>query len=61
MCEAQVFVVKGEKKEKIMENVVTLRPEGAKVLLTDLFGEQKLVSAKIDKVDLVNHEIILSQ
>jgi predicted RNA-binding protein len=60
MCEAIVFIVRDGDKKQLMENVVTLHPEGDKVLLTDLFGEQKLVTAKVEKVDLTGHEIILS-
>lgn len=60
MCEAVVFIVKDGDKKLLMENVVTLHPEGEKLLLTDLFGEQKLVTARIEKVDLTGHEIILT-
>ncbi|MBU4385382.1 MAG: CooT family nickel-binding protein [Actinobacteria bacterium] len=60
MCEAIVFVVKDGEKRKVMEDVVTVHPEGEKVLLTDLFGEQKLITAKVERVDLLEHEIILS-
>lgn len=59
MCEAVVFVVKDGEKQKVMENVVTVNPEGAQLLLTDLFGEQKLITASIETVDLTGHEIIL--
>jgi predicted RNA-binding protein len=59
MCEAVVFVVKDGEKQQIMENVVTVVPEGDKLLLTDLFGEQKLIRAGIDTIDLIGHEIIL--
>lgn len=59
MCEAVVFVVKDGEMKQVMDNVVTLHPEGDQLLLTDLFGEQKLVTARIEKVDLTGHEIIL--
>jgi predicted RNA-binding protein len=59
MCEAVVFIVKDGDRQQLMENVVTVKPEGDKLLLTDLFGEQKLVTAEIVKVDLTGHEIIL--
>ena len=59
MCEAAVFIVKDGDRQQLMENVVTVKPEGDKVLLTDLFGEQKLVEAEVVKVDLTGHEIIL--
>lgn len=61
MCEAVVFVVRDGEKRKVMENVVTVSPEGHQLLLTDLFGEQKLITARVEKVDLMGHEIILSQ
>lgn len=59
MCEANVFIVKDGEKRQIMENVVTVVPEGDKVLLTDLFGEQKIVTAEVESIDLIGHEIIL--
>jgi predicted RNA-binding protein len=61
MCEAIVFVIKDGEKQQIMENVVTIHPDGEKLLLTDLFGEQKLITASIEKVDLTGHEIILKR
>ena len=61
MCEAIVFVIKDGEKQQVMENVVTVHPEGDKLLLTDLFGEQKLITASIEKVDLLGHEIILKK
>lgn len=61
MCEAVVFVVKDGEKEQVMENVVTVHPEGDKLLLTDLFGEQKLITASIERIDLTGHEIILKK
>jgi predicted RNA-binding protein len=61
MCEAIVFVVKDGVKQQVMENVVTVHPEGEKLLLTDLFGEQKLITASIERIDLTGHEIILKR
>lgn len=59
MCEAVVYVVKDGDRQKVMENVVTIHPEGERLLLTDLFGEQKLITASVDRIDLIGHEIIL--
>lgn len=59
MCEAVAFVVKNGDREKLMENVITVQPDGDKLLLTDLFGEQKIITAQVEKVDLTGHEIIL--
>ncbi|HEY5526804.1 MAG TPA: CooT family nickel-binding protein [Candidatus Anoxymicrobiaceae bacterium] len=59
MCEAIVYMVKNGDKQQIMENVVTIQPDGERLLLTDLFGEQKLITATVDRIDLLSHEIIL--
>jgi len=59
MCEAIVYVVKDGDKQKIMENVVTIQPDGERLLLTDLFGEQKLITAEVATIDLLAHEILL--
>jgi predicted RNA-binding protein len=60
MCEANVFVVRDGESSLIMENVVSVRPEGNTILLVDLFGEQKIITARIERVDLLKHEITLS-
>lgn len=59
MCEAVVFLVKDGNMQKIMEDVVTVYPEGGKLILSDIFGEQKIISARIKRVDLMGHEIFL--
>ncbi|MEJ5186437.1 MAG: CooT family nickel-binding protein [Candidatus Geothermincolales bacterium] len=61
MCEATVFLSRGEDMEKIMEDVVELRREGDKLLLVDVFGEQKIVSAKVGEVELMDHRITLKE
>lgn len=59
MCEAVVFVVRDGERQRVMDDVVSVKPEGSQVLLTNIFGEQKIVTAKVEKVDLMGHEIIL--
>ena len=44
-----------------MENVVLLEPEGDRLLLVDLLGEQKLVRGKIRKADFLRHRIFLEE
>jgi len=61
MCEAAVFLDREGELEKIMDDVVELKPEEGKLLLVDVFGEQKLVSAKISRVELMDHRIILRE
>ncbi|MDD5747864.1 MAG: CooT family nickel-binding protein [Actinomycetota bacterium] len=59
MCEASVYTVRDGERNLVMENVVSIRPEGEKVILVDIFGDQKVLAAKIEKVDLLEHEVIL--
>ena len=61
MCEAVVFINRGGDLEKVMDDVVELKPEGEKLLLIDVFGEQKLVSARISEVELMDHRVILKE
>jgi predicted RNA-binding protein len=61
MCEAKVFIEKGGKLEDLMENVVTIKPEGDKLLLVDLFGEQKFVDAAVKEIKLLDHQVILTE
>ncbi len=61
MCEAIVYVERGGELEEVMEDVVDLRPEEGKILLTGVFGDQKLISARIKEVKLLDHKIILRE
>ncbi|MBN2025721.1 MAG: CooT family nickel-binding protein [Actinobacteria bacterium] len=61
MCEAAVFLDREGELEKVMDDVVEVKPEEGRLLLVDVFGEQKLVSAKISQVELMDHRIILRE
>lgn len=59
MCEAKVFFEKEGKLEEFMENVITIKPENDKLLLIDLFGDQKFVDARVKEIKLLEHKVIL--
>ncbi|MCX5720351.1 MAG: CooT family nickel-binding protein, partial [Nitrospirae bacterium] len=40
MCEANAYVYSDGKEELYLENVDIMRPEGKKIYLRNLFGEQ---------------------
>ena len=62
MCESSAYLIKGEKDDElILEDVVLMKPEGDKIVLTSILGEQKEVSADIDHIDLLHHKILLRQ
>ena len=61
MCESAAFLLKDDKLERIMDNVVTIDPYDGKVYLTDLLGDEKIVDGIIKEVRLIDHKIIIEQ
>lgn len=61
MCEANAYVFKDGREELLLEGVDVLRPEGDKVYLRSLFGEQKTYSGRVREISLLKHKIILEE
>lgn len=61
MCEANAYLIKGEKEEIIMEAVDTVKPEDDGLKLTNIFGEQKFLKARIHSLSLVDHKVFLKE
>lgn len=61
MCESAAYVLKNDKLERVMENVVSVDPFEGKVYLTDLLGEQKIVDGSIKEIRLMEHKIIIAE
>jgi predicted RNA-binding protein len=59
MCEANAYLLKGEREELVMEAVDVIEPRGEEVYLKNIFGEQKFLRAKLKTTSLVEHKIIL--
>ena len=60
MCEANAYMLKEGKEELILEAVDILeQAEEGKIRLANIFGEQKVLDAKLKKMSLVNHKIVL--
>ena len=53
MCELNVFLLKGEEREKVMEGVVKITVQDDSVLLEGIFGESKKVEGRLAKVDIM--------
>ena len=60
MCEAHAYLLKNGRETLIMEGVANLRPEGNKILLENIFGEQKLLAAGLQEISLMEHKILLT-
>jgi predicted RNA-binding protein len=59
MCEATAYLVRDGKEEVLLESVDVVEPEDGKLRVVNIFGEQRIVDARITKLSLVEHKIIL--
>ncbi len=61
MCEANAYILKDGIEELLLEGVDKVVPREDGILLENIFGQQKLVRARIKEMALVNHRIILEK
>ena len=62
MCEASVYLLKEDKEELFLDSVDILEPqEGGKIYMRNLAGEQKILTARIKRIRLVEHKIVLEK
>jgi len=61
MCEANAYIYREGKEELYLENVDIMKPEGGKIYLKNLFGEQKVFEGEIREISLLKHKIVLEK
>ena len=61
MCEANAYLIEGQETRLIMEAVDTVEPEGDKIKLISIFGDQKTIEARIHSLSLVDNKIYLER
>lgn len=59
MCELAVYLLENGEEKMLMEDVASIKPEGEKLVLTDLLGQQEIVEAKIKELKLLEHKVYL--
>ena len=59
MCEANAYMIQNGKEDMILESVDLIEPEDGKLRLVNIFGEQKVLDARIKRLELGDHKIIL--
>jgi predicted RNA-binding protein len=59
MCEASAYLLKDGQEELFLKEVDIVELDGDKIRLVNIFGEQKIIKAKIKHMSLVNHKIFL--
>ena len=60
MCQSNAYIMKDGKEEMILSDVISIKPTGDHLRLTNLFGEEQTIEASIEEVDLLNHKIKLT-
>ena len=61
MCEAAAFIIRNGKEELVLDSVDLLEPDNGNIRMVNIFGEQKIIPARIKKLSLVDHKIILEE
>jgi predicted RNA-binding protein len=61
MCEANAYLRRGEIDELVLQNVDRVEYTEDGLLLEDIFGQRKILKARIRELALVDHRIILEQ
>lgn len=62
MCESNVYLIDENGEEKLyLESVDKIVPEEEGLMLENIFGERKIVKARIKEMTLVNHRIVLQK
>jgi len=61
MCEANAYIYEDGEEKLYLENVDILKPEGEKIYMRNLFGEQKEFKGRIKEISLIKHKIILEK
>lgn len=59
MCEANAYLIEGNDRRLLMENVDTIEPEGNGLRLVNIFGEQRFLKARIQSLSLLENRVLL--
>lgn len=60
MCELTVYLLEDGREEVLMEDVANITPDGDRLVLTDLLGQQKIVEARLKELKLLEHKIFVT-
>ncbi len=59
MCEAHAFLLQGNTEELILENVDEVVVEGHEIRMINIFGEQKILKARIKSYNNAQRKIVV--
>ena len=61
MCQTNVYAVHGQGLELVLEDVTSVVVEGTEVLISNLFGEQVRLCARIKEVNLIDQRVLVEK
>jgi predicted RNA-binding protein len=59
MCEAHAYILRNGKEIKLLENVDQVEVEGDEIKMINIFGEQKILKARIRSYNNTDSKIVL--
>lgn len=59
MCEAKAILLKEDREEPVLEAVDTIESGEDSVRLVSIFGEEKVLKARVKSLSLMEHKIVL--
>ena len=59
MCEANAFLLKDGREEMVLDNVDEVEVEGDQIRLLNIFGEQKIVTARVKGYNNSDRKVLL--
>jgi predicted RNA-binding protein len=59
MCELNVFLLQGDKRERIMDSVAKIVVEGDSIQLTGILGDKMTVGGSIKEINLSRGEALI--
>ena len=61
MCESHAYVIRDGGEEKILDDVTFVKPEGDRVVLRNLLGDEVTVKGKIEEIQFMDHKMLLRE
>ena len=61
MCEANAFMAKDGREERLLESVDMVEISDDEVKLINIFGEQKIIKAKLKRYDNTQGKIVFER
>ncbi len=59
MCESEVFLIEGDREEKVMEEAVKLERVGDKIRVTDVLGTTREFDGELGEISFLDHRVVI--